>query len=67
MNDPIVIIDYHPKLIECPFCGSARTEIHGAVPLYGICLECEASTGLYWTRDMAAEMWNMRCNNADKS
>lgn len=47
-------------LRECPFCGSARTEIHGEIAFYGVCLDCEATTGICYTRDMAAEKWNRR-------
>lgn len=47
-------------LRECPFCGSARTEIHGAIAFYGVCLECEATTGLCQSKAEAREKWNRR-------
>ena len=53
------------ELSACPFCGSSRAEIHGATAFYGVCLDCEASTGLCNSREEAALKWNRRADNAN--
>lgn len=70
-NDPDVIFDRklvaHYKLLPCPFCGSTNTQIRGTYMAYGICLNCESSTGLHHGREAAEEAWNRRTNNANST
>lgn len=51
------------KLIPCPFCSSTRVEIRGATAFYGVCLDCEASTGLCNSKEEAELKWNRRADN----
>ena len=47
-NDPIEEkLVAHYKLLPCPFCGSTNTQIRGTYSAYGICLNCEATTGVH--------------------
>lgn len=55
---------YEYELIPCPFCGSARAEVHGTVSAFGVCLDCGATTGIHFGRKAAAEAWNRRADNA---
>lgn len=51
---------YEYELLSCPFCGSARAEVHGTVSAFGVCLDCGATTGIHFGRKAAADAWNRR-------
>lgn len=51
---------YEHTLLPCPFCGSDRTEVHGTYSAFGVCLDCQATTGCFKGRKAAADAWNRR-------
>lgn len=67
MNDDDIIFDQKLvakyTLLPCPFCGSVNTQIRGTYSAYGICLDCESTTGLHHGREEAEKAWNRRSNN----